>query len=140
LDNTNKLFHLLYQKTRHITKEVNEYLQKHELFSAQWTILYCLKTQGPMTQSEIWRYLNVEAPTVTRTLVKLEKGGWVKRTSGKDKRERIVSLTEKAKECLPLVEQDIKAFEKEMSSNLTDEEQDQLFFLLNKLGRKSKGE
>lgn len=135
MDNKNKLFHLLYQKTRHMTKEFNEYLQKHELYSSQWSILYCLKTQGPMTQSDIWRYLGVEAPTVTRTLVKLEEGGWVKRTFGQDKRERLVSLTEKAKEYLPMVEQDVKAFEMEMTLNLTNEEQDLLFSLVNKLGR-----
>jgi len=135
VDNTNKLFHLLYQKTRHMTKEINEYLQKHDLYSSQWSILYCLKTNGPMTQSDIWRYLNVEAPTVTRTLVKLEEGGWISRTSGNDKRERLVSLTEKALKSFPAVEEDVKNFEREMTLRLTDQEQDQLFTLLAKLGK-----
>lgn len=125
---------MLYQKTRHMTKEVNEYLQKHGLYSSQWSILYCLKSHGPMTQSEIWRYLNVEAPTVTRTLLKLEESGLVKRTPGSDKRERLVSLTDKAIELLPLVEQDVRDFEQNMVASLTDEEQEHLYDLLKKLG------
>lgn len=132
---TNKLFHMLYQQTRHMTKEVNEYLQKHGLYSSQWSILYCLKSNGPMTQSDIWRYLNVEAPTITRTLVKLEESGWVKRTPGSDKRERLVSLTEKALDLLPEVEKDIKNFEQTMVANLKDDEQELLYTLLKKLGK-----
>ncbi len=132
---TNKLFHMLYQKTRHMTKDVNEYLQKHGLYSSQWSILYCLKSNGPMTQSDIWRYLNVEAPTITRTLVKLEESGWVKRTPGSDKRERLVSLTEKALDLLPEVEKDVKNFEQTMVANLKDDEQELLYTLLKKLGK-----
>ncbi len=134
MENTNKLFHLLYQKTRLMTKELNEHLQKHDLYSSQWTILYCLKNNGPMTQSDIWRYLLVEAPTITRTLVKLEESGWVMRTQGNDKRERLVSLTEKAKNMLPIIEQEVKTFEQKMIKHLTDEEQDYFFNILNKLG------
>lgn len=126
---------MLYQQTRHMTKEVNEYLQKHGLYSSQWSILYCLKSNGPMTQSDIWRYLNVEAPTITRTLVKLEESGWVKRTPGSDKRERLVSLTEKALDLLPAVEQDVKNFEQTMVANLKDDEQELLYTLLKKLGK-----
>ncbi len=122
-----------------MTKEVNEYLQKHGLYSSQWSILYCLKSNGPMTQSDIWRYLNVEAPTVTRTLVKLEESGWIIRTTGSDKRERLVSLTEKALELLPLVDQDVKNFEQSMVTNLNDDEQEQLYALLKKLGTSNEG-
>ena len=133
IENTNKLFHMLYRKTRSMSKVLNEQLQRHELYSSQWSILYCLKINGPMTQSEIWRYLVVEAPTVTRTLVKLEEGGWVKRTHGRDKRERLVSLTDKAIENFPMIEKDVKSFEQKMLENLSDEEQDNLFHLLTKL-------
>jgi MarR family transcriptional regulator, transcriptional regulator for hemolysin len=134
MENTSKLFHMLYQKTRLMTKEQNENIQKHGLYTSQWSILYCLKINGPMTQSDIWRYLSVEAPTITRTLVKLEKSGWVQRTQGSDKRERLVSLTDKAINQFPFIEQDVKAFEQRMLQSLSDEEQDTLFHLLSKLG------
>lgn len=132
--NTNKLFHTLYQKTRLMSKVLNEHLQEHHLYGSQWTILYCLKINGPMTQTDIWRYLSVEAPTVTRTLVKLEESGWVKRTQGNDKRERLVTLTEKAIKNLGEVEEKVKAFEQSMVQFLTVEEQENLYSLLCKLG------
>lgn len=140
MENTNKLFHMLYQKTRLMTKELNEHLQIHDLYSSQWSILYCLKVNGPMIQSDIWRYLVVEAPTVTRTLVKLEESGWVKRTQGSDKRERLVSLTDKAIENLPMVEKTVKSFEQKMVKTLSNEEQDTFFHLLNKLSASTKEE
>ncbi|WP_226669010.1 MarR family winged helix-turn-helix transcriptional regulator [Metabacillus litoralis] len=132
--NKSELFHTLYQKTRHMTKELNEHLQKHQLFSSQWSIVYCLKSNGPMTQSELWRYLGVEAPTVTRTLLKLEDTGWISRKHGKDKRERFVFLTEKAESQLPTIEKSVTNFEEQMLDKLTEEEQEYLHFLLSKLG------
>lgn len=69
----NLVFHELHQKSRLSIKEVNEVLKAYGLYSSQYSILFCLKRFGSMTQTEIWQYLNVEAPTVTRTLTRLEK-------------------------------------------------------------------
>ena len=33
---------------------------------------------------------------MTRTLARLEKSGWIARTAGKDKREKLISLTDAA--------------------------------------------
>ncbi|MED4403467.1 MarR family winged helix-turn-helix transcriptional regulator [Metabacillus fastidiosus] len=131
---TTALFHELFQKTRFITKEVNEKLKQYDLYSSQWSIIYCLKTLGPSTQTDIWRYLNVEAPTVTRTITRLEKSGWVIRMEGNDKRERIIQLTEKANELIPQLEETVKAFEREMIGNLSDDEQQELLRLIKKMG------
>src|SRR5690606_14400077 len=92
-------------------KEVNEVLKEYELYSAQWSILFCLKQFGPMTQKEIWQYLNVEAPTVTRTLSKLEESGWAERNEGADKRQRIVRLTAKAESRVAEIEERVTMLE-----------------------------
>jgi len=133
--NSNEIIHELHQTTRRVTKDANEHLKEHQLFQSQWSILYSLKRYGSMTQTELWRYLSVEAPTITRTLRKLEAGGWVKRQQGKDKRERIVSLTEKSILHLPAIEKSIKTHERNMLLGLTQDEQDQLLVLLRKIGR-----
>lgn len=129
----NPVFHLLFQHNRFLTNQLNEVLKKHELFSSQWTILFCLSLNGSMTLTQIWRYLSVEAPTVTRTVTRLEKLGWVIRVPGEDKREKIVHLTEMAKERLPNIERSILAFEEEMVGNLSKGEQEQLMELLQKM-------
>lgn len=134
MNDLNHLFHELHQTVRFVSKEVNDRLQGHGLYQSQWSILFCLKRFGPMTQTELWRYLNVEAPTVTRTLERLEKNRWILRCKGTDKRARIVQLTEKAVQELPSIEKTISHFENDMTSGLTPAEQEQLLVLLRKVG------
>ena len=133
----NLLFHEIHQKSRLSIKEVNEALREFDLYSSQWSILFCLKQFGSMTQKEIWQYLNVEAPTVTRTIVRLEESGWVVRCEGKDKRERIVQLSSFAEQKVPEIENRIRQTEERLGSDLSDEEQEQLIVLLKKIGIES---
>ena len=131
----NKLaFHELNQKARLSIKVLNEALKEYELYSAQWSILYTLKRFGIMTQTEIWQYLHVEAPTVTRTLVKLEQRKLIIRKEGKDKRERVVQLTEEAQILIPIIEERIDQVEKQLLLSLSMDEVDQLTKLLKKIG------
>ena len=134
------LFHEIHQKSRLSIKEVNEALKEFELYSSQWSILFCLKQFGAMTQKEIWQYLNVEAPTVTRTIVRLEESGWIFRREGKDKRERIVELSSMAEQKMQDIENRIRHAEENLLSKLSDEEQDQLISLLKKIGIESSEE
>ncbi|EIM07261.1 putative HTH-type transcriptional regulator ywoH [Planococcus antarcticus DSM 14505] len=136
----NLLFHEIHQKSRLSIKEVNETLKEFKLYSSQWSILFCLKQFGSMTQKEIWQYLNVEAPTVTRTIVRLEESGWILRREGKDKRERIVQLSLFAEQKIPEIENRILQTEERLVSHLSDKEQNQLLALLKKIGRMSSEE
>lgn len=130
----NLLFHEIHQKSRMAIKEVNEVLKDYGLYSAQWSILFCLKQFGPMTQTEIWQYLNVEAPTVTRTLAKLEESDWIERVEGADKRQRIVCLTPRAEAEAAEIEAQVAKVEAGLLSALTHDEQEQLKSLLKKIG------
>lgn len=129
----NLLFHELHQKSRLSIKEVNEALKDFGLYSSQWSILFCLKQFGAMTQKEIWQYLNVEAPTVTRTIVRLEESGWVFRQEGQDKRERIVYLTPFAEKRMPEIERTIQQVEAALVASLSEADQQQLLTLLKKI-------
>lgn len=129
-----RLFHEINQISRFITKEANERLKPYGLFSSQWAILFCLKRFEPMTQSELSNYLHVEAPTVTRTVSRLEQNGWVIREEGKDKRERIIVLTEQSRKTLPDVEETMQQFEVDMMRTFSKSEQDTLHSLVKQLG------
>ncbi|MBN8210227.1 MarR family transcriptional regulator [Bacillus sp. NTK071] len=133
---TNTIFHTLHQQVRYITKEMNEKLKDYNLYSSQWSILYCLDQFGPMKQTEIWQYLNVEAPTTTRTLVRMEKNNWIVRVEGKDKRERIVQLTDNAALLLPEIKQSIQQIEQSLLKDLDSDEIQQFHILLKKIGYK----
>lgn len=129
----NPIFHALFQKSRYLTNCLNEVLKQHQLYSSQWTILYCLHKNGPMTLTQIWKYLNVEAPSITRAITRLETLGWIERLDGEDKREKIVTLTAQANDRLPAITETILAFEEEMVGSLTAEEQQQFMILLEKM-------
>lgn len=134
------LFHLLNQRVRMLSTEMNSLLNDHGLYSSQWTIIYCLNRFGPMTQTAIWQYLHVEAPTITRTLSRMEKNGWIMRKVGRDKRERVIELTEEAKQKYKELQQVINPMEEELVETLTTEEKKDLYHLLEKFGRKGNNE
>ncbi|MFD2629925.1 MarR family winged helix-turn-helix transcriptional regulator [Oceanobacillus kapialis] len=132
------IMHALNQRFRYTVKELNARLKQFDLYASQWAIIYCLDSFGTMTQTEIWRYLNIEAPTVTRTLVRMEKAGWVIRKQGEDKRERIIELTSNALEKIPSIKKSVESFDHEMLSDLSQQEKNQLYMLLSKM--KTSGE
>jgi DNA-binding MarR family transcriptional regulator len=128
------LIHLLNQQTRFLAKGINNRLNDHGLYTSQWSIIFCIDRFGPMTQTAIWKYLNVEAPTITRTLSRMEKSGWIVREHGLDKRERVIKLTEDAMRKLPTIRHTMDQFEQSMLADLSLAEKEQLQYLLSKIG------
>jgi MarR family transcriptional regulator for hemolysin len=131
----NPLFHEIFQKTRLLSKELNQVLKKYDLFASQWTVLYCVHQHGEMILTHVWKYLNVEAPTITRTVSRLEELGWLKTHEGKDRREKLVRLSEEAVAKLPVIEASIIKFENEFLKGLSSEEQTILMGLMKKLNK-----
>ncbi len=124
------LFHAVHQLSRQLTKHVNETLEPFGLFSAQWSVLFVLKTKGTLTQSELCDYLTVEAPPMTRNIQKLVRLGLVRQIQGADKRTKQIELTEKALAEYPNWEQAMIAMNHRLVENFPIELQDQLNKLL----------
>ncbi len=131
----NPLFHEIFQKTRLLSKEVNQVLKEYDLFASQWTVLYCVHRHGEMILTHIWKYLNVEAPTITRTVSRLEELGWLTTYEGKDRREKIVRLSEEAAAKFSVIKASIIEFENEYLNKLSKDEQAILMGLLKKLDK-----
>ncbi|GED30067.1 MarR family winged helix-turn-helix transcriptional regulator [Brevibacillus centrosporus] len=93
--------HKISKTARVFSKKLNNVLSPMGLYSSQWGILMCLHYRSTLTQVQISNYLDVEAPTITRTLTRLEEMGWVIRAEGEDKRERYVSLSPQAQAKFP---------------------------------------
>lgn len=129
----NPLIHELFQKTRFLSQEVNNTLKKYNLFASQWSVLYCIQRHKEMTLTQIWKYLNVEAPTITRTVNRLAELGWIDICSGTDKREKIVKLSEQALQQFPAIKAAMMEFEDRMVNSLSDEEEAQMLELLQKI-------
>ncbi|MEJ8545570.1 MarR family winged helix-turn-helix transcriptional regulator [Brevibacillus borstelensis] len=114
--------HKINQAARKFTKKLNEKLSAQGLYSSQWGIIWCLHQRGPLTQVDVSNYLNVEAPTITRSLTRLEELGWVIREEGEDKRARKVSLTPRAKERLGAWQKTSDELEIIALQNISEEE------------------
>jgi MarR family transcriptional regulator for hemolysin len=62
---------------------------------AGWTVLSALAARGPLIQRELAEMLNVEGPTLTRHLARMEAEGLIERNrTGTDRRAATVRLTE----------------------------------------------
>lgn len=129
----NPLFHELFQKSRFLTNEINLTLKKHNLYASQWTVLYTIQKHGEMSLTQIWKYLNVEAPTITRTVYRLVELGWIDIRPGKDRREKIVRLSEKASQDFSDIKESILEFEDRMVKSFTKEEETIFIELLRKM-------
>lgn len=93
--------HKVNQLGRYFSKALNEGITEHGIYSSQWVVALYIHMNGECTQSELADYLYVEAPTITRTLSRMEKAGFIEKRIGTDKREKIINLTEKAMEAYP---------------------------------------
>ncbi|WP_277584001.1 MarR family winged helix-turn-helix transcriptional regulator [Psychrobacillus antarcticus] len=129
----NPLIHELFQKSRFLSQEVNNTLKEYNLFASQWSVLYCIQRHKEMTLTQIWKYLNVEAPTITRTVNRLAELGWIDICSSKDKREKIVKLSEQALQQFPAIKAAMTEFEDRMVDSLSDDEEAQMLELLQKI-------
>ncbi len=116
-------FHQFVLLYRPFENRLNTQLGKHQLYRAQWSILYYLSNTGPATLVELSHYLYVEKPTVTRTINRLEELGYVEHVPSKDKREKKMQLTELGRKVYKDVRETIDQFEKSILKGISEEEQ-----------------
>ena len=125
--------HNVNQLARSFTKKLNEKISPLGLYSSQWGIVLYLHEKKQCTQIELCKYMGVEAPTVTRTLARMEEMRLVIRTEGKDKRERKIELTEKSNEMFTQWYDAAISVELEAINNISEEEVEQFNNTLEKM-------
>ena len=87
----------LKKAQRFLTKLYDSELKKVGIRSTQFSILGILCRRGTMTISKFSDFLTVERTTLTRNLRPLERDGLIKIQSGKDKRNKEITITNKGK-------------------------------------------
>ena len=103
-------------------------LKRDNLTFSQGRVLIFLSSKGGQaTQKEIEDFLEVSHPTVVGIVSRMEQNGflttWI---DGKDKRNKIVKLTEQAEAIGAYMEQHLKENEKTLLAPLSAEEIEQL--------------
>lgn len=136
----NEFFHHYLQSSRAYTKKLNEQLSRINMYHAQWSVVYYLQKSGTATLVEISAYFDVEKPTITRTVNRLEELGLIQQIHGKDKRERRIQLTDlgvqKYVEGRKIVEQ----FEKNLLKDISEEDRERTRHILLQLRKNLKGD
>ncbi|WP_346931214.1 MarR family transcriptional regulator, partial [Clostridium sp.] len=88
------LFQRFFSLYRPLVSKLNELLGEYNLSYSLWQVIYYLKNNGPSSLVDIANYYNIEKPSVTRRVNSLEEKLMVRAISSKDKREKIIELTE----------------------------------------------
>jgi DNA-binding MarR family transcriptional regulator len=87
-------------------RRVHELLDELGLGRGQVFVLYALWEQDGITQSELTERLNRSPSTITKTVQRMEKAGFVKRCpDNRDERVSRVYLTDAGREIRPAVEE-----------------------------------
>ncbi|GGI10794.1 MarR family winged helix-turn-helix transcriptional regulator [Gottfriedia solisilvae] len=120
--NRQPFFFSLNQVTRQFSKSFNENLVPTGLYLAQWSVIRYINLHGPCTQRTICSNLNIEPPTLTRTLCRMESLDLIVRKEGSDKREKMIHLTDKAINQIDDWQEKIISFENEVIKDISDEE------------------
>jgi DNA-binding MarR family transcriptional regulator len=87
----------LRRLTRVITRIYDQELRKAGLEITQFGLLTALAATGEANQRRLSAGFAMDSTTLTRTLGLLRKQGWVQVKRGKDRRERVFSLTRAGK-------------------------------------------
>ena len=83
----------LRRATRVVTKIYDQELAKAGIEITQFGLLTALDLTGGANQKRLSAGFAMDSTTLTRTLGLMRKQGWVRARRGKDKRERLFSLT-----------------------------------------------
>lgn len=112
-------------------------LHKKNLTMIQSSIIRYLEMKGGRTtQKDIEDYMNVSHPTIVGIITRMENNGFLKCCmDSKDKRQKIVELTDSARAVSKEIHTEIENAEQNMLRGLSKEEQEELFSLLERVYR-----
>jgi MarR family transcriptional regulator, transcriptional regulator for hemolysin len=108
---------------RPLITTLNELMSTYKLSYSLWQVIFYLKNNGPSTLVEISNQYNVEKPTITRRVHRLEDLQMVKQIPGKDRREKVIQLTELGEEIYQACRKKITELEHNVMEGIAKEEQ-----------------
>ncbi|WP_071392932.1 MarR family winged helix-turn-helix transcriptional regulator [Bacillus tuaregi] len=108
---------------RPLITALNELMSSYELSHSLWQVMFYLKNNGPSTLVDISAYYHVEKPTITRRVHRLEELHMIKQIPGKDRREKLIQLTEQGEEVYQALRVKITDLEHEVMNGVAQDEQ-----------------
>ncbi len=118
---------------RPLIAALNELLYPYELSYSLWQVIFYTKLHGASTLVEIASHYNVEKPTITRRVQRLEELKMIEQIPGKDKREKVIQLTALGKEIYVKCRQEITELEHLVMEGIFEKDQFVTFQTLPKI-------
>ncbi|WP_152655749.1 MarR family winged helix-turn-helix transcriptional regulator [Oceanobacillus sp. CFH 90083] len=118
---------------RLLMKQLNELLEKYQLSYSLWQVIVYLEDKGTSTLVDISNYYQVEKPSITRRVHRLQDYGLIKEVPSTNRREKIIGLTSEGKRVYQVCRKEITTLEHGVSKGLTEEEQQAAFQFLMKI-------
>ena len=118
---------------RPLITNLNELLASYNLSYSLWQVIFYVKNFGPSTLVDVSNYYNVEKPTITRRVHRLEELQMVNQIPGKDRREKIIQLTEIGEEIYQTCRVKITEMEYRVMEGIPEHEQNIAFEILPKI-------
>ena len=118
---------------RPLITKLNELMSNYQLSYSLWQVIFYIKHNGPSTLVDISNQYNVEKPTITRRVHRLEEMQIVKQIPGKDRREKIIQLTDSGEEIYKECRGKITDMEHAVMKGIAKEEQMIMFQTLPKI-------
>ncbi|MHA6252870.1 MarR family winged helix-turn-helix transcriptional regulator [Oceanobacillus sp. CAU 1775] len=129
-------FHQHLQFSRSFKKQLNERLTAIDLFHTQWLVLYCINRMQPVTLVEISNYLDVEKPTISRTVKRLEEQNLIETIPSEDKRERLIRLSLKGEESYKEGQEIVAQYEANLVQTISERDMEITLKTIEKLKEK----
>jgi DNA-binding MarR family transcriptional regulator len=115
------------QVARVLTQLYDSRLRSSGLEAPQFALMMTLDKQGPCSQIELGRRYALDKTTVSRNLKLLESNGWIEVTVGKDRRQRLFTLTAVGRERLTEATHKWHAAQSQLKSRMTNEQWETMF-------------
>ena len=123
----------LRKATRAVTNLYAQEMHETELHRTQFTLLSTISGYKECTVTELAAHMAMDQTTVTRSVDKLRKAGYVEAIAGEDRRTRILRLTDSGREKVETAYPAWQRAQRQVWEALGPEKSQQLLTLLNEV-------
>ncbi|NOR57263.1 MAG: MarR family transcriptional regulator [Sulfurimonas sp.] len=125
---------LVHTLSTQVKQELDAKLRKKDITVYQFGVLMQIYKGETLTQKEIAKFINADEPSTARLMNRLEEKSCIKRTvDEKDKRKKVISLTQEGKALLNELLPYALEVNDNHTSKLSEEEEKTLYELLLKV-------
>lgn len=130
------VFQELSYTTRRMIKAENATLKEFGITYSQWVFMVYLHKHKATPLVAIARHYMIKKPVVTAIKKSLLEKSWIKEETGRDQREKLISLSSEGEQHFTRINKKIRTMEKNFIQPLNAKEQSALQEMLYRLNRK----